>query len=98
MSPICNPVEVDVGEAYMPPPFPSSIILSFLPSSDFFESPSPSKSLQYQIEKTNESYNIRIVSYIWNQYFFLKPSEFENIASESLAWKKFLKSQAGPST
>ena len=29
---------------------------------------------------------------------FLEPSEFENIASESLAWKKFLNNQAGPST
>ena len=29
---------------------------------------------------------------------FLEPFEFENIASEALAWKKFLNSQAGPST
>ena len=29
---------------------------------------------------------------------FLKPSEFENIASEALAWKKFLNNQGGPST
>ena len=29
---------------------------------------------------------------------FLEPSEFENIASESLAWKKFLNNHAGPST
>ena len=29
---------------------------------------------------------------------FLKPSEFENIASKSIAWKKFLNDQAGPST
>ena len=29
---------------------------------------------------------------------FLEPSEFENIASEALAWKRFLNDQAGPST
>ena len=29
---------------------------------------------------------------------FLEPSEFENIASEALAWKKFLNNQARPST
>ena len=29
---------------------------------------------------------------------FLEPSEFENIASEALAWKKFLNNQVGPST
>ena len=29
---------------------------------------------------------------------FLEPSEFENIALEALAWKKFLSNQAGPST
>ena len=29
---------------------------------------------------------------------FLKPFEFEKIASEALAWKKFLNNQAGPST
>ena len=29
---------------------------------------------------------------------FLEPSEFKNIASEALAWKKFLNNQAGPST
>ena len=29
---------------------------------------------------------------------FLEPSEFENIASEASAWKKFLNSQAGPSS
>ena len=29
---------------------------------------------------------------------FLEPSEFENIALEALAWKKFLNSQAGLST
>ena len=29
---------------------------------------------------------------------FLEPSEFESIASESQAWKKFLNNQAGPST
>ena len=29
---------------------------------------------------------------------FLEPSEFENIASEALAWKKFINNQAGPST
>ena len=29
---------------------------------------------------------------------FLESSEFENIASEALAWKKFLKNQVGPST
>ena len=29
---------------------------------------------------------------------FLEPSKFETIASESSAWKKFLNSQAGPST
>ena len=29
---------------------------------------------------------------------FLESSEFENIASEALAWKKFLNNQAGPST
>ena len=29
---------------------------------------------------------------------FLEPSEFESIASEASAWKKFLNSQAGPSS
>ena len=29
---------------------------------------------------------------------FLKPSEFESIAIEAQAWKKFLNDQAGPST
>ena len=29
---------------------------------------------------------------------FLETSEFENIASEALAWQKFLNNQAGPST
>ena len=29
---------------------------------------------------------------------FLEPSEFESIASEALAWKKFLNNQAGPSS
>ena len=29
---------------------------------------------------------------------FLEPFEFENIASEALAWKKFLNNQEGPST
>ena len=29
---------------------------------------------------------------------FLEPSEFENIASKALAWKKFMNNQAGPST
>ena len=29
---------------------------------------------------------------------FLEPSEFKSIASEASAWKKFLKSQAGPSS
>ena len=29
---------------------------------------------------------------------FLAPSEFENIALEAIAWKKFSNSQAGPST
>ena len=29
---------------------------------------------------------------------FLEPSEFENIALEAIAWKKFLNNQAGPST
>ena len=29
---------------------------------------------------------------------FLEPSEFENIASEALAWKNFLNNRAGPST
>ena len=29
---------------------------------------------------------------------FLDPSEFKNIASEAIAWKKFLNNQAGPST
>ena len=29
---------------------------------------------------------------------FLEPSEFESIASEAQAWKKFLNNQAGPST
>ena len=29
---------------------------------------------------------------------FLEPSEFESIALEDLAWKKFLSSQAGPSS
>ena len=29
---------------------------------------------------------------------FLEPSEFESIASEDSAWKKFLNSQAGPSS
>ena len=29
---------------------------------------------------------------------FLEPSEFENIASEASTWKKFLNSQAGPSS
>ena len=29
---------------------------------------------------------------------FLEPFEFENIASEASAWKKFLNSQAGPSS
>ena len=29
---------------------------------------------------------------------FLEPSEFESIASEALAWKKFLNSQEGPSS
>ena len=29
---------------------------------------------------------------------FLEPFEFENIASEALAWKKFFNYQAGPST
>ena len=29
---------------------------------------------------------------------FLEPSKFKNIASEALAWKRFLNNQAGPST
>ena len=29
---------------------------------------------------------------------FLEPSEFEGIASEALAWNKFLNAQAGPSS
>ena len=29
---------------------------------------------------------------------FLEPSEFESIASEAQAWKKFLNNQDGPST
>ena len=29
---------------------------------------------------------------------FLEPSEFESISSEASAWKKFLNSQAGPSS
>ena len=29
---------------------------------------------------------------------FLEPSEFESIASEASAWKKFLNNQAGPSS
>ena len=29
---------------------------------------------------------------------FLEPSTFEGIASEAAAWKKFLESQAGPSS
>ena len=29
---------------------------------------------------------------------FLEPSEFEGLASEALAWKKFLNAQAGPSS
>ena len=29
---------------------------------------------------------------------FLEPFEFEDIASEALAWKKFLNNQAGSST
>ena len=29
---------------------------------------------------------------------FLEPSDFEGIASEALAWKKFLNAQAGPSS
>ena len=29
---------------------------------------------------------------------FLEPSEFENIASEAIAWQKFLNDQVGPST
>ena len=29
---------------------------------------------------------------------FLEPSEFESIASEASAWKKFLNSQVGPSS
>ena len=29
---------------------------------------------------------------------FLEPSEFESIALEAQAWKKFLNNQAGPST
>ena len=29
---------------------------------------------------------------------FLEPSEFKNIASEASSWKKFLNSQAGPSS
>ena len=29
---------------------------------------------------------------------FLEPSEFEGIASEALAWKKFLNAQVGPSS
>ena len=29
---------------------------------------------------------------------FLEPSEFESIASKASAWKKFLNSQAGPSS
>ena len=29
---------------------------------------------------------------------FLEPSTFEGIASEATAWKKFLESQAGPSS
>ena len=29
---------------------------------------------------------------------FLEPSEFESIASEASAWKKFVNSQAGPSS
>jgi len=29
---------------------------------------------------------------------FLEPSEFESIAAEAQAWKKFLNDQAGPST
>ena len=28
----------------------------------------------------------------------LEPSEFESIASEALAWKKFLNAQVGPSS
>ena len=29
---------------------------------------------------------------------FLEPSEFESIASEASTWKKFLNSEAGPSS
>ena len=29
---------------------------------------------------------------------FLEPSEFEGLASEALAWKKFLNAQVGPSS
>ena len=29
---------------------------------------------------------------------FLEPSDFEGLASEALAWRKFLNAQAGPSS